>query len=61
MAGRLAENPDLSILLVEAGPSNEAVAASAMPAAFVFPKAVLKDDHGADFYFKLGAGRGHRS
>ena len=37
LAGRLAENPDLSILLVEAGPPNEEVPASAMPAAFVFP------------------------
>ena len=37
LAGRLAENPDLSILLVEAGPSNETVSASAMPAGFVFP------------------------
>ena len=37
LAGRLAENADLSILLVEAGPSNEAVPASAMPAAFDFP------------------------
>lgn len=35
LAGRLAENPTLSILLVEAGPTNEAVPASAMPAAFV--------------------------
>ena len=61
LAGRLAENPELSILLVEAGPPIEAVPASAMPAAFVFPKAVLKDDHGANFYSKLGPGRGHRS
>ena len=38
LAGRLAENPELSILLVEAGPPIEAVPASAMPAAFVFPK-----------------------
>ncbi len=36
LAGRLAENSDLSILLVEAGPSNDAVPASAMPAGFVF-------------------------
>lgn len=38
LAGRLAENHDLSILLVEAGPPHEAVPASAMPAAFVFQK-----------------------
>lgn len=37
LAGRLAENPDLSILLVEAGPPNEAVPASAMPAGLAFP------------------------
>ncbi len=37
LAGRLAENSDLSILLVEAGPSNDAVPASAMPAGLVFP------------------------
>ena len=37
LAGRLAENPDLSILLVEAGPPNETVSASAMPAGLVFP------------------------
>ena len=36
LAGRLAENSDLSILLLEAGPSNDAVPASAMPAGFVF-------------------------
>lgn len=32
LAGRLAENSELSILLVEAGPPNETVPASAMPA-----------------------------
>ena len=37
LAGRLAEDTNLSILLIEAGPSNEAVPASAMPAAFAFP------------------------
>lgn len=36
LAGRLAENRDLSILLVEAGPPNEMVPASAMPPGFVF-------------------------
>ena len=49
LAGRLAEDSDLSILLVEAGPSNEAVPASAMPAGFVCLKFVNNHDHWADF------------
>ena len=36
LAGRLAEDPELSILLVEAGLSNDAVPASVMPAGLVF-------------------------
>ena len=56
LAGRLAENPDLSILLVEAGPSNEAVPASAMPAGFVFPYFVHEDDRSVNFC-KLGSDR----
>ena len=42
LASRLAENPDLSVLLVEAGPPNETVPASAMPAGSVFIKIVPK-------------------
>lgn len=41
LAGRLAEDPGLSILLVEAGPPNEKVPASAIPPRFViswFPR-----------------------
>lgn len=54
LAGRLAENPDLSILLVEAGPPNETVPASAMPAGFVFTRFVRNNDPGADFCSKRG-------
>ena len=50
LAGRLAENPDLSVLLVEAGPSNEAVPASAMPAALDFPLSCHQSDPNADLY-----------
>lgn len=35
VAGRLAEDPGLSILLIEAGPPNEKVPASAIPPRFV--------------------------
>ena len=52
LASRLAENPDLSILLVEAGPPNETVPASAMPAGFVLIKIVPNNDRGADFCSK---------
>lgn len=58
LAGRLAEDSDLSILLVEAGPSNEAVPASAMPAGFVCLQPVINHDRRADFCTKLDPDRG---
>lgn len=61
LAARLAEDTTISVLLVEAGPPNEAVPASAMPAGYGFPWAHHNHDLSIDFRLQLGPNHGLES